>query len=120
MLLNVSAVLPTFHTFFDEDGNRRTVNDPAAKVQMDYFYDVDVFVATVAPLVRVVCAAAAAPAASAAAACSDIDSWRVCRASCSFLKLATALRRLNKVLRGRFANAEEAPSSAPRCVSQRE
>jgi len=54
MLLNVTAVIPSFHTFFDEAGNLRPPGDRSAIVPMDYFYDVDAFIATLAPMVHVV------------------------------------------------------------------
>ena len=56
MLLNVTAVLPKFYTFFDERGQRRHPDEPEshAYVPMDYFFDVDAFVQALKPMVRVV------------------------------------------------------------------
>jgi len=55
MLLNVTAVLPRFFTFFDEAGRpRQRLDDPAAFVPMDFFFDTDSFIAGLAPMVKVV------------------------------------------------------------------
>ena len=41
LLLNVTVVLPRFHTFFTEKGEPRRPGDPSASVDMDFFYDVE-------------------------------------------------------------------------------
>ena len=54
MLLNVTVVLPRFHTFFNEAGEQRRLGDPNAAVDMDYYYEVETFISTLAPMVSIV------------------------------------------------------------------
>ena len=54
MLLNVTVVLPRFHTFFNEAGEQRRLGDPNAAVHMDYYYEVETFISTLAPMVSIV------------------------------------------------------------------
>ena len=54
MLLNVTVVLPRFHTFFTERGEQRRLGDASAAVDMDFYYDVDAFISALAPMVSIV------------------------------------------------------------------
>ena len=54
MLLNVTVVLPRFHTFFNERGEQRRLGDASSAVDMDFYYDVDGFISALAPMVTIV------------------------------------------------------------------
>ena len=47
-------MLPRFYTFYDELGRPHAPGDGRAYVPMEYYFDVDSFITTLAPMVRVV------------------------------------------------------------------